>query len=71
MIGRIRADLVSTPPRNKGYASSGVAILTKRMLDNGKRFCCLFTDLANPTSNSIYQRIGYGEICDVEDWIFE
>jgi uncharacterized protein len=69
----IAVSLVYTPPRwrNKGYASSCVASLTKRMLDNGKRFCCLFTDLANPTSNSIYQRIGYGEICDVDDWIFE
>jgi uncharacterized protein len=69
----IAVSLVYTPPRwrNKGYASSCVASLTKRMLDNGKRFCCLFTDLTNPTSNSIYQRIGYGEICDVDDWIFE
>ena len=69
----IAVSLVYTPPhwRSKGYASSCVASLTKRMLDNGKRFCCLFTDIANPTSNSIYQRIGYGEICDVDDWIFE
>ena len=69
----IAVSLVYTPPRwrNRGYASSCVASLTKRMLDNGKRFCCLFSDLANPTSNSIYQRIGYGEICDVDDWIFE
>jgi predicted GNAT family acetyltransferase len=69
----IAVSLVYTPPRwrNRGYASSCVASLTKRMLDDGKRFCCLFTDLANPTSNSVYQRIGYGEICDVDDWIFE
>jgi uncharacterized protein len=69
----IAVSLVYTPPRarNKGYASSCVASVTKRMLDNGKRFCCLFTDLANPTSNGIYQRIGYREICDVDDWIFE
>ena len=69
----IAVSLVYTPPRlrNKGYASSCVASLTKRMLDNGKKFCCLFTDLANPTSNSIYQKIGYREICDVDDWIFE
>ena len=69
----IAVSLVYTPPRwrNKGYASSCVAKLTNRMLDNGKKFCCLFTDLANPISNSIYQRIGYREICDVDDWIFE
>ncbi len=69
----IAVSLVYTPSRwrNKGYASSCVASLTKRMLDSGKKFCCLFTDLANPTSNSIYRKIGYREICDVDDWIFE
>ena len=58
----IAVSLVYTPPtwRNQGYASSCVAALTKRMLDEGKRFCCLFTDLANPTANRIYHRIGYG-----------
>ena len=29
------------------------------MLDASWEFCVLFTDLANPTSNSIYQMIGY------------
>jgi hypothetical protein len=57
--------------RRRGHATSCVAALTQRVLDSGKRFCCLYTDLANPTSNSIYQRIGYREICDVDDWIFE
>jgi predicted GNAT family acetyltransferase len=64
---------VYTPPhlRKKGYATSCVAALTQRMLDLGKRFCCLYTDLANPTSNSIYQKIGYQPVCDVQDWVFE
>jgi uncharacterized protein len=57
--------------RNRGYAASCVATLTKLMLDSGKKFCCLYTDLANPTSNSIYQKIGYQPICDVQDWVFE
>jgi predicted GNAT family acetyltransferase len=65
--------LVYTPPhfRNKGYATSCVAALTQRTLDSGKTFCCLYTDHANPTSNSIYQKIGYRPVCDVQDWIFE
>jgi len=48
---------VYTPPkyRNHGYGSKIVAHLSQRMLDNGKSFCNLFTDLLNPTSNSIYQ----------------
>jgi predicted GNAT family acetyltransferase len=57
--------------RNCGYATSCVAALTRRVLESGKKFCCLYTDLANPTSNSIYQKIGYHPICDVQDWIFE
>jgi len=69
----IAVSLVYTPPRwrNKGYATSCVAQLTHRMIARGKDFCCLFTDLANPTSNGIYRRIGYREICNVDDWIFE
>jgi predicted GNAT family acetyltransferase len=65
--------LVDTPPqfRNKGYATTCVAELTKLMLAAGKTFCCLYTDLANSTSNRIYQKIGYQPVCDVQDWIFK
>jgi len=52
---------VYTPPerRNRGYATSCVASLSQLLLDEGKKFCALYADLSNPTSNSIYQRIGY------------
>ncbi len=58
---------VYTPPelRRRGYASAVVAALSQRILDGGKQFCCLFTDLSNPTSNSIYQKIGYRPVSDV------
>jgi predicted GNAT family acetyltransferase len=57
----IRVAFVYTPPelREHGYASACVASVTERALASGKRFCTLYTDLANPTSNSIYQRVGY------------
>lgn len=57
---------VYTPPqfRGRGYASSCVAAASQRLLDKGRAFCTLFTDLANPTSNSIYQKIGYRPVCD-------
>src|SRR5436189_143738 len=63
---------VYTPPdlRGRGYASALTAALTQRLLDGGLRFCFLFTDLANPTSNSIYQRIGYEPVSDVGLWSF-
>ena len=62
----IRIGPVYTPPelRGRGYASALTAAVTQRLLDGGLRFCFLFTDLANPTSNSIYQRIGYEPVSD-------
>ena len=53
--------LVYTPPefRGRGYATSCVHQLTKKLLAGGYRFCSLYTDLANPTSNHIYPKIGY------------
>ena len=63
----IRIGPVYTPPgsRNRGYASSLVATASQAQLDAGHRFCFLFTDLANPTSNHIYQEIGYEPVRDV------
>ena len=40
-------------------------------LDSGLRFLFLFTDLANPTSNHIYEAIGYEPVRDVDIWRFE
>lgn len=64
---------VYTPPqfRGKGYASSCVAQLSQRLLDSGRDFCTLFTDLANPTSNHIYQSIGYRPVCDYTVYSFK
>ncbi len=50
--------------RGRGYATSCVARLSQHILDSGKDFCTLFTDLANPTSNKIYRSIGYEPVCD-------
>lgn len=56
---------VYTPPeeRNHGYASSCVAALCRELL-NEYRFCVLYTDLSNPTSNAIYKKMGFKEYCD-------
>lgn len=69
----IRVGPVYTPPelRGRGYASALVGELTARLLAGGRSLCFLFTDLANPTSNSIYQRVGYRPVADVTDWRFE
>ena len=64
---------VYTPPerRGRGYASALTAELSARLLSGGKRFCFLYTDLANPTSNRIYQAIGYERVCDSVELAFE
>ncbi|MEA2652502.1 MAG: hypothetical protein QOI85_2223 [Chloroflexota bacterium] len=68
----IRIGPVYTPPsmRNRGYASSLTAAASADQLAAGRRFCFLFTDLANPTSNKIYQAIGYQSVCDVDQYRF-
>jgi len=65
-------NLVYTPPflRRKGYATECVAKLSKLLLENGNDYCFLFTDLSNPTSNSIYQKIGYRPIIDENHYRF-
>lgn len=62
----VRIGPVYTPPshRGKGYATALVADVTSAMLDRGLDFCFLFTDLANPVSNSIYAQIGYVPVTD-------
>ena len=68
----IRIGAVYTPPehRRKGYATAVTAALSSFLLDQGYQFCFLFTDLLNPTSNHIYQQIGYRPVCDVDRYDF-
>jgi predicted GNAT family acetyltransferase len=68
----IRIGAVYTPPdqRKHGYASAVTAGLSQHLLDQGNQFCFLFTDLLNPTSNHIYQQVGYQPVCDVDRHLF-
>jgi predicted GNAT family acetyltransferase len=69
----IRIGPVYTPPehRGHGYASAVTAAASQDQLDRGRHFVFLFTDLSNPTSNKIYQAIGYERVCDVDMYRFE
>jgi len=68
-----RVGFVYTPPerRGRGYATAAVAALSRRLLASGRRFCMLYTDLANPVSNGIYARLGYQPVVDVVDVNFQ
>ena len=73
----IRVGPVYTPPelRGHGYATALTADLSQRLLDGGlfeggRRFCFLYTDLANPISNKIYERIGYRSVAESAEIVF-
>ena len=69
----IRIGPVYTPPdaRRRGFAANLVAAASQAQLDAGRRFCFLFTNLANPTSNRVYQSIGYERVLVVDQWVIE
>lgn len=54
--------------RGHGYASGAVAAVSRRLQDAGARVC-LFTDQANPTSNRIYQRLGFRPVTDTANMV--
>jgi uncharacterized protein len=68
----IRIAWVYTPPENrgKGFAGACVAALSQKLLDDGHKFCFLYTDLANPISNHVYQKMGYEPVTDATVYSF-
>jgi uncharacterized protein len=69
----IRIGPVYTPPelRGQGYATGLVSEQSRWLLESGRRFCFLYTDLDNPTSNALYRRIGYRIVAESGDVRFE
>jgi GNAT superfamily N-acetyltransferase len=69
----IRIGPVYTPPelRGRGYATTLTADVSAAQLARGRRFCFLYTDLANPTANASYERIGYVRVCESKQIAFE
>jgi RimJ/RimL family protein N-acetyltransferase len=69
----VRVAPVYTPPelRGRGYAGAATAAVSQAALDAGLRDVVLYTDLANPTSNALYQRLGYRPVEDRVVFSFE
>lgn len=68
----IKINAVYTPPEYRGndYATSCVAAMSQLLLNKGYKYCFLFTNLANPTSNHIYRKIGYQPVCEISNYSF-
>jgi len=66
VAGMSRIGPVYTPPaaRRRGYAAGATHACSQDALAQGAEQVVLFTDLANPTSNGIYQQLGYRPIDD-------
>jgi predicted GNAT family acetyltransferase len=64
--GQVRVGPVYTPPgqRGQGYGGAVTWAVSRAALDAGVTGVLLFTDLANPTSNALYQRLGYRAVSD-------
>lgn len=71
VAGVVRVQVVYMPPEHRahGYASACVAELSSAALAGGAR-CILYTDLGNPTSNSIYRKIGYRAVAEALRYSF-
>ena len=68
----VRVSAVYTPPesRRHGYAAACVYSVSKALAEAGHR-CVLYTDLGNPTSNSIYRQIGYRAVAETIHYRFD
>lgn len=67
-VTRIGPVYTPKPDRGHGYASRVVAEVSQRYVDQAVR-CCLFTDQANPTSNKIYEALGYRPVTDMANLV--
>ncbi|GAA4919182.1 GNAT family N-acetyltransferase [Streptomyces coeruleoprunus] len=70
--GMVRVDPVHTPARlrGRGYAGAVTVEVSRAALTAGATDVVLFADPANPTSNALYQRIGYVHVADFTGYRF-
>lgn len=71
-VGAQRISLVYTPPdcRRRGYAGAAVHALTAALLADGAQpYLGIVTDAANPTSNHVYESVGFEHVADGQNWL--
>jgi predicted GNAT family acetyltransferase len=64
--GMSRVQMVYTPKehRGRGYGGAATTDATRNAIAHGADSVVLYTDLANPTSNALYQRLGFRPVED-------
>jgi len=72
VAGQARVGPVYTPPgrRGRGFGGAVTAAVSQAAKDAGVAEVLLYTDLANPTSNALYQRLGYEPVSDSVQLLF-
>jgi GNAT superfamily N-acetyltransferase len=72
VAGQARVGPVYTPPerRGQGFGGAVTAAVSQAAKDAGVGEVLLYTDLANPTSNALYQRLGYEPVSDSVQLLF-
>jgi GNAT superfamily N-acetyltransferase len=72
VAGQARIGPVYTPPdrRGRGFGGAVTAAVSQAVKDAGVAEVLLYTDLANPTSNALYQRLGYEPVSDSVQLLF-
>lgn len=68
-VRRVQAVYTPLDQRGKGYGAAITAAVSQAVIDGDDR-AVLFTDLANPTSNRIYRRLGYRSCGEFMNWSF-
>ncbi|MGV9791278.1 GNAT family N-acetyltransferase [Streptomyces sp. NPDC003435] len=70
--GQVQVDIVYTPAhlRGHGYAGAVSAAVSRAALATGAQEVVLFADQSNPTSNALYQRLGYEALSDWSGYDF-
>ncbi len=70
-VSRIGPVYTPAPHRRRGYAAAVTAAAAHRALTAGAEQVMLYTDLANPTSNGVYARLGFRRVGDASEWLFD
>lgn len=65
-VARLGPVFTPAEHRGRGYAGALVAHVSATLREAGYRVC-LFTDLENPVSNALYERLGYETVVDMAE----